>query len=88
VIQVRAPLEADWPAAGLLAARDLETGRERVIPLGSKAARSALLAARARHARQTGEAFRMGRAARIELRCDAPVAPVLVRHMEQRARPR
>lgn len=88
VIQVRDPLEADWPAAGLLAARDLETGRERVIPLGSKAARSALLAARARHARQTGEAFRMGRAARIELRCDAPVAPVLVRHMEQRARPR
>jgi hypothetical protein len=59
-----------------------------VISLRSAAARSALGAARSRQARQTGEAFRLGRAARIELRCDAPIAPVLVRHMEQRARPR
>lgn len=88
VIQVRDPLEAEWPPAGLLSTRDLETGREHVISLASSAARRAFLAARARHARQTGEAFRLGRAARIELRCDAPVAPVLVRHMEQRARPR
>jgi uncharacterized protein (DUF58 family) len=87
VIQVRDPLETEWPDAGLVAVRDLETGRERVISLGA-AARSAGKAARARHARATGEAFRLGRAARIELLSDAPVAPVLIRHMEQRARPR
>ncbi|HEY7729044.1 MAG TPA: DUF58 domain-containing protein [Candidatus Eisenbacteria bacterium] len=88
VIQVRDPLETDWPSAGLLSVRDLETGRERVISLGSAAARKAFRAARSRQARAAGEAFRLGRAARIELRSDAPVAPVLVRHMEQRARPR
>jgi uncharacterized protein (DUF58 family) len=88
VIAVRDPLEEDWPKAGLLTARDLETGRERVIPLGSAAARGSFRAASARHARETGEAFRLGRAARIELRSDAPVAPVLVRHLERRARPR
>lgn len=88
VIEVRDPLEADWPATGLLTAQDLETGRERVLSVGSAAARSAYRAVRARHARETNDAFRLGRAARIELRSDAPVAPVLVRHMEQRARPR
>jgi uncharacterized protein (DUF58 family) len=88
VIEVRDPLEVDWPRAGLVTARDLESGRERVLPLGSAAARGSFRTARARHAREIGEAFRLGRAARIELRSDAPVAPVLVRHLEQRARPR
>jgi uncharacterized protein (DUF58 family) len=88
VLTVRDPMELEWPSVGLLTVQDLETGRERVVSSGSAVARSALRAARVRHARQAGEAFRLGRAARIELRSDAPVAPELVRHFEQRGRPR
>jgi uncharacterized protein (DUF58 family) len=87
-IDVADPLEAGLPDRGLVALRDLETGRERLVDLGSGSARAAWRGARARHARAVAEAFRLGRADRIDLRTDAPVAPVLVRHMEQRARHR
>ena len=88
VLEVADPLERELPPSGLLAVRDLETGEERIVDLGARPARAAWRAARARHGRVIAEAFRRGRADRIDLETGAPVAPVLVRHMEQRARPR
>ena len=88
VLEVTDPLERELPASGLVLVRDLESGSSRIVDLGVGAARAAWRVARARHGRTLVEAFRRGRADRIDLLCGAPVAPVLVRHMEQRARMR
>ena len=72
----------------MVSVRDLESGASRTVDLGVGAARAAWKAARARHDRTLTEAFRRGRADRIDLLTGVPVAPVLVRHMEQRARMR
>jgi uncharacterized protein (DUF58 family) len=88
VLEVSDPLERELPASGLLVVRDLESGATRTVDLGVGPARAAWGAARARHGRALVEAFRHGRADRIDLQSGAPVAPVLVRHMEQRARMR
>jgi uncharacterized protein (DUF58 family) len=87
-LEVSDPLERELPSSGLLAVRDLEHGGGRLIDLGAGSARAQWRAQRTRHGRAVADAFRLGRADRIDLATDAPVAPVLVRHMEQRARPR
>jgi uncharacterized protein (DUF58 family) len=87
-LTVSDPLERELPAHGLLAVEDLERGGERLVDLRAAGARSEWRARRARHGRAVAEAFRTGRAERVDLRTDAPVAPLLVRHMEQRVRRR
>jgi len=85
-LEVGDPLEREFPRSGLVEVRDFETGRARFVDLRSGPAHARWRAARSRHARALTEAFRLGRSERIELATDAPVAPVLVRHMEKRAR--
>jgi uncharacterized protein (DUF58 family) len=85
VAEVSDALEVELPDAGLLALQDLESGATRWVDLGVGAARAAWRGGRARRARELAEAFRTARADRIGLSSGAPVAPVLVRHFEQRA---
>ena len=82
------PFELAPPANGLIRTRDLETGRVTWIDLGSRRARAEWRAAQARHARGLSEAFLLARAERIRLDVNQPVAPVLIRHFETRARAR
>ena len=82
------PFEADPPAHGIVRARDLETGRSAWIDLGSRRARAEWRAAQARRARAVTDALLLARAERIRITTDEPVAPVLIRHFETRARAR
>jgi len=84
-VEVEDPLEESLPARGLLRVRDLETGETRVVDLGASAARREWRSARARRQRALKEALLRARADRVHVMCDAPVAPELVRHFEQRA---
>ena len=80
--------EADPPGSGVLLVRDLETGRAGWTDLGSRKARATWRAALARRQRALDETLRRGRVGRIDLRAGQPVAPVLIRHFETRARGR
>ena len=80
--------EAEPPASGVLLVRDLETGRAGWTDLGSRKARSAWRAAVARRQKALDETLRRGRVGRIDLRAGQPVAPLLIRHFESRARGR
>jgi len=82
------PLEASLPSAGLIRARDLETGRSAWIDLGSRRARTEWRARQARRSRVLSDAFLLARAERIRLATDQPAAPALIRHFETRARAR
>jgi uncharacterized protein (DUF58 family) len=84
-VEVSDPLEESLPESGLVVARDLETGALRIADLGASAARREWKSLRARRARALHDSLLRARADRIRVRCDAPVAPELVRHFEQRA---
>ena len=88
VLEVSDPFETALPPAGLVLAEDLETGRARWIDLAARRPRAEWRARESRRARRLGEAFIRGRAGRIALTTDAPVAPALIRHFEARARRR
>jgi uncharacterized protein (DUF58 family) len=84
-VEVEDPLEDSLPPGGLIFARDLETGATRMTDLGSASARREWRSLKARRMRALKESLTRARADRIRVRCDAPVAPELVRHFEQRA---
>jgi len=84
-VEVADPLERELPPAGLLLARDLETGRVGWADLDSRRGRAEWRAAKARRARSLSESFTRARAGRIDLEVGAPVAPPLIRHFERRA---
>ncbi len=84
-VEVEDPLEEGIPEKGLIYARDLETGASRMVNLGVSRARAEWRSTRARRLRALKESLLHARADRIRVRCDAPVAPELVRHFEQRA---
>ncbi len=84
-VEVEDPLEESIPDRGLIQARDLETGATRMVDLGVPAARREWRSVRARRMRALRDSLLHARADRIRVRCDAPVAPELVRHFEQRA---
>jgi len=84
-IEVEDPLEESIPERGLLHVRDLETGGTRMVDLGVSAARREWRTVKARRQRTLKETLLRARAERIRVRSDAPVAPELVRHFEQRA---
>jgi uncharacterized protein (DUF58 family) len=86
VIEVADPLERDLPSSGLVRARDLESGAVTWIDLGARRSRAEWRGESARRSRAAAEAFLRGRAGRISLATDAPVAPALIRHFETRAR--
>jgi hypothetical protein len=88
VLEVSDPFEASVPPAGLVRVEDLETGRAEWVDLGARRPRAEWRAGQSRRARRLGEAFIRGRAGRIALTTDAPVAPALIRHFEARARRR
>ena len=88
VLEVSDPFEASVPPAGLVRVEDLETGRAEWVDLGARRPRAEWRAGQSRRARRLGEAFIRGRAGRIALATDAPVAPALIRHFEARARRR
>ena len=87
-LEVSDPLEGTLPPSGLVLARDLETGRSGWIDVGARRARNEWRAARARRARSLSDALVRGRAGRIAIPSDSPVAPALIRHFEARARRR
>ncbi len=87
-IEVEDPLESELPLAGLIRARDLETGRATWIDLGSRRSKAEWRGERARRARELSAAFIRGRAGRIALATGSPAAPALIRHFEARARRR
>jgi len=84
-IEVEDPLEESLPEAGLVRVRDLETGRTRLVDLSVASARREWRSQRARRHRTLHETLMRARAGRIRVMADAPVAPELVRHFEQRA---
>ncbi len=84
-IEVEDPLEESIPDRGLLHVRDLETGATRMVDLGVSAARREWRTLKARRQRTLKETLLRARAERIRVMSDAPVAPELVRHFEQRA---
>ena len=84
-IEVEDPLEESLPDRGLIRVRDLETGQIRMVDLGASSARREWRAQKARRQRALKETLLRARAGRIRIRSDAPVAPELVRHFEQRA---
>lgn len=88
VLEVGDPFEASVPPAGLVRVEDLETGRAEWVDLGARRPRAEWRAVQGRRARGLREAFVRGRAGRIALTTDAPVAPALIRHFEARARRR
>ncbi len=65
--------------------RDLETGRTRLVDLRVSGARREWRSLKARRQRALKETLLRARAERIRVMTDAPVAPELVRHFEQRA---
>ena len=87
-IEVGDPLEAEIPSSGILAARDLETGRTVWIDLGSRRSKAEWRGRRAHAAKDLSNAFIRGRADRIALATGSPVAPALIRHFETRTRRR
>jgi uncharacterized protein (DUF58 family) len=84
-IEVGDPLEESIPDRGLIHVRDLETGASRLVDLRVAAARREWRTLRARRQRALKETLLRARAERIRVMSDAPVAPELVRHFEQRA---
>jgi len=88
IVEVVDPLEESLPDAGLIFARDMETGRTRLVDLAAGSARREWRGERARHQRVMHESFVRARAARIRILCGSPVAPELIRHFEQRTRRR
>ena len=84
-VEVEDPLEESIPDRGLLLARDLETGATRMVDFGVASARREWRSHRARRLKALRDSLLLARADRIRVRCDAPVAPELVRHFEQRA---
>jgi uncharacterized protein (DUF58 family) len=88
VLEVSDPFEASVPPAGLVLAQDLETGRTSWVDLAARRPRAEWRAVQSRRSRRVSEAFVRGRAGRIALSTDAPVAPALIRHFEARARRR
>jgi len=84
-IEVEDPFEDSIPDRGLILARDLETGKTRLVDLGVSAARREWRAQKGRRHRALHETLLRARAGRIRVRSDRPVAPELVRHFERRA---
>jgi uncharacterized protein (DUF58 family) len=84
-IEVEDPLEESIPERGLIHVRDLETGRTRLVDLRVSGARREWRTLKGRRQRALKETLLRARAERIRVRTDAPVAPELVRHFEQRA---
>ncbi len=84
-IEVEDPFEESMPDRGLIQVRDLETGAPRLVDLRVSAARREWRTLRARRQRALKETLMRARAERIRVMSDAPVAPELVRHFEQRA---
>ena len=84
-LEVTDPFERDLPAAGLMRARDLESGRSVWVDLGARAQRAEWRAAKSRRARGLSDALVRARAGRIALDVGVPAAPALIRHFEQRA---
>jgi uncharacterized protein (DUF58 family) len=84
-IEVEDPLEESIPERGLIHVRDLETGRTRLVDLRVSGARREWRTLKARRQRTLKETLLRARAERIRVRTDAPVAPELVRHFEQRS---
>ena len=84
-VEVEDPLEESLPDRGLIYARDLESGATRLVDLGHASGRAEWRSLRARRLRALKDSLVRARADRIRVRCDAPVAPELVRHFEQRA---
>jgi uncharacterized protein (DUF58 family) len=84
-IEVEDPFEESMPDRGLIQMRDLETGASRLVDLRVAAARREWRTLRGRRQRALKETLMRARAERIRVMSDAPVAPELVRHFEQRA---
>jgi uncharacterized protein (DUF58 family) len=84
-IEVEDPLEESIPERGLIQVRDLETGLTRLVDLRVSGARREWRTLKARRQRTLKETLLRARAERIRVMTDAPVAPELVRHFEQRA---
>jgi uncharacterized protein (DUF58 family) len=84
-IEVFDPLEESIPDRGLIHVRDLETGATRLVDLRASGARREWRTLRARRQRALKETLVRARAERIRVMSNAPVAPELVRHFEQRA---
>ncbi len=84
-IEVEDPLEETIPDRGLVRVRDLETGAIRMVDFGVTAARREWRTLRTRRQRDLKQTLLRARADRIRVLCNAPVAPELVRHFEQRA---
>ena len=83
-LEVTDPFERDLPPAGLMRARDLESGRTVWVDLSAKTQRAEWRAAKSRRARGLSDALVRARAGRIALDVGVPAAPALIRHFEQR----
>lgn len=83
-LEVSDPFETEPPAAGLVLTRDLETGGTAWLDFGARRPRSEWRALQSRRARALTDLLLRGRAGRIALSTEAPVAPALIRHFEAR----
>ncbi len=88
VLEVSDPFEASVPPTGLVLTQDLETGHTSWVNLAARRPRAEWRALQSRRSRRLSEVFVRGRAGRIALSTDAPVASALIRHFEARARRR
>jgi uncharacterized protein (DUF58 family) len=84
-LEVSDPFETEPPATGLVLTRDLETGATAWLDFGAGRPRSEWRALQSRRARVLTDLLLRGRAGRIALSTEAPVAPALIRHFEARA---
>jgi uncharacterized protein (DUF58 family) len=84
-LEVSDPFEIEPPATGLVMTRDLESGRTAWLDFGARRPRSEWRALQSRRARALTDLLLRGRAGRIALSTEAPVAPALIRHFEARA---
>ena len=83
-LEVSDPFETEPPAAGLVRTRDLESGHAAWLDFGARRPRSEWRASQSRRARALTDLLLRGRAGRIALSTEAPVAPALIRHFEAR----
>ena len=83
-LEVSDPFETEPPVSGLVRTRDLESARTAWLDFGARRPRSEWRASQARRARTLTDLLLRGRAGRIALSTELPVAPALIRHFEAR----